>query len=116
MPDAIERASGDGAPFDFERGRRGPDEGFCPGGGIDGRGGRGRHAGVALERAAVVDGEEEDDVAARLVGFCQVVEILLLGRPGALWTRMLDLGIYEGGEVARREGSRWDAMRTRTWE
>lgn len=84
MPNAIERASGYGPPFEFEGGSRGPDEGFGPGGGVDGRGGWGCHAGVALEGAAVVDGEEEDDVAAGFVGLGEVVEVLLLGGPCAL--------------------------------
>lgn len=89
MAHAIERASGYGAPFEFEGGSCGPDEGFCPGRGVDGRGRRGGHAGVTLKGAAVINGEEEDDVAAGFVGFGQVVEVLFLGGPGALEMRML---------------------------
>lgn len=39
---------------------------------------------IALERFAVVDGEEEDHVAVCIVGFFKRVEVLFLGGPGAL--------------------------------
>jgi len=42
------------------------------------------HAGVALEGAGVVDGEEEEDVAGGVVGFGEEGEVFFLGGPGAL--------------------------------
>lgn len=113
MRHTSERTRGYGTPGDFERRGGRPDEGVCPGRGIDGGGGRGSHAGVALERAAAVDGEEEDDVAAGLVGFGEGVEVLLLGGPCALW--MGDVRSRMDGWMDDECG-RWEAFNRRKWE
>lgn len=44
-----------------------------------------RETHVALECPAVVHGEDEDDVTARVEGFGEDIEILGLGRPYALF-------------------------------
>lgn len=79
-----------GDPGDFERWGRSPEEIFGPGGRWDGRVWEGGHAGVALEGAGVVDGEEEEDVTGGGVGGFEEGEVLFLGRPCALsmwWIR-----------------------------
>lgn len=84
MPHLAERDLGRGAPVESERRRGAPDEVVRPVRCGYGGGGGGCHAGVALEGAAVVDGEEEDDVAAGVVGVGEDGEVFLLGGPGAV--------------------------------
>lgn len=72
------------APLQLEGGTGGPEEGGGPGRGGDGGGGGRGHAGVALEGAGAVDGEEEEDVPRGGVGVGEGVEVLELGCPGAL--------------------------------
>ena len=61
-----------------------PEEVFSPGGRRDRWVRGGGHAGVALEGARVVDGEEKKDVAGGGVGGGEDGEVLFLGGPCAL--------------------------------
>lgn len=79
-------------PGNLKRWAGGPKQIFGPGGRRNGGvGGRG-HAGVTLESAGVIDGEEEDDVPGSGIGRGEEGQILFLGGPRALVNEM---GILE---------------------
>ena len=71
-------------PLDPKWWRGRPEEVLSPGGRWDVDAWGTGHAGVTLEGAGVVDGEEEDDVAEKVVGFCEEGEVLFLGNPYTL--------------------------------
>ena len=71
-------------PSNLERWAGSPKQILGPGGRRD-RGVRGGgHAGVTLESAGVVDGEEEEDVPGSGVGGGEEGKVLFLGGPGTL--------------------------------
>lgn len=70
-------------PLHLERARALPVNAFLPRWRLDGAW-QALHSYVTLEGAAAVDGEDEDDVLARLEGGFEEIAILDLGRPDGL--------------------------------